>query len=81
MRVVTEQDGISLEEIRRMAATRFGDLVKAVIDVERRMMIVDAELHADEEADFWRADPDRRIFGGSISTRTWRRVNGSSSTP
>ena len=33
-----------------MAASLFGDLVKAVIDVERRIMVVDAELHADEEA-------------------------------
>ncbi len=40
-----------MDEIRRMAVARFGDLVKAVIDVERRIMIVDAELHADEEAE------------------------------
>jgi hypothetical protein len=41
---------ISLGEIRRMAAGRFGDLVKAVIDIERKIVAVDAELHADEEA-------------------------------
>ena len=28
----------------------YPDLVKAVVDVERNRMIVDAELHADEEA-------------------------------
>jgi hypothetical protein len=28
----------------------FGDLVKAVVDVERGMMVLDAELHADQEA-------------------------------
>ena len=28
----------------------FGNLVKAVVDVERGVMAVDAELHADEEA-------------------------------
>ncbi len=28
----------------------FGDLVKAVVDVERAVMAVDAELHSDEEA-------------------------------
>ena len=33
-----------------MAANRFGDFVKAVVDVEKRIMAVDAELHADEEA-------------------------------
>ncbi|MBI5699799.1 hypothetical protein HZC35_05845 [Candidatus Saganbacteria bacterium] len=33
-----------------MAQSKFGNLVKAVIDVERGIMAVDAELHADEEA-------------------------------
>ena len=39
-----------MDELRRLAAGRFGDLVKAVIDLERRIMIVDADLHADQEA-------------------------------
>jgi hypothetical protein len=34
-----------------MAAARFGDLVKAVVDVQRGVMIVDAEMHSDEEAE------------------------------
>jgi len=33
-----------------MAEERFGDLVKAVVDVERGVMAVDAELHSDQEA-------------------------------
>lgn len=33
-----------------MAESRFGNLVKAVVDVERKIMAVDGELHADEEA-------------------------------
>ena len=28
----------------------FGNLVKAVVDVEKEIMVVDGELHADEEA-------------------------------
>jgi len=32
-----------------MAENRFGDLVKAVVDIEEEIMVVDAELHADEE--------------------------------
>jgi hypothetical protein len=28
----------------------FGDLVKAVVDIRREVMAVDAELHSDEEA-------------------------------
>ena len=41
---------ITIDELRRMAADRFGDLVKAVVDVERELIAVDAELHADLEA-------------------------------
>ena len=33
-----------------MAEAGFGDLVKAVVDVDRGIMAVDGELHADEEA-------------------------------
>jgi hypothetical protein len=50
MRTVTERNRISLAELRRLAAARFGDMVKAVVDLERQVMIVDADLHADQEA-------------------------------
>lgn len=42
--------GITLSELQRMAEARFGDLVKAVVDVRRGIMAVDADLHSDEEA-------------------------------
>ncbi|MFH1176264.1 MAG: DUF5674 family protein [Acidobacteriota bacterium] len=41
---------VTLDEIRRMAEERFGNMVKAVVDVELGVMALDAELHADEEA-------------------------------
>ena len=50
MRSVTEGDRITLEELRQLAAGRFGDMIKAVVDLERRVMVVDADLHADQEA-------------------------------
>jgi len=34
-----------------MSAARFGDLVKGVVDLERGVMVVDAEMHSDEEAE------------------------------
>ena len=33
-----------------MAAGTFGDLVKAVIDIDKGLLPVDAELHSDLEA-------------------------------
>lgn len=41
---------ISLADLKALAAGRFGNLVKAVVDVERRIMALDGELHSDEEA-------------------------------
>lgn len=48
MKIVIQE--ITIEELRAMAEKMFGNLVKAVVDVEREVMVVDAELHADEEA-------------------------------
>ena len=44
------KDKIKLEKLKEMAKKTFGDLVKAVVDVEQGIMAVDAELHTDEEA-------------------------------
>jgi hypothetical protein len=51
MRKVTQETPISLADLREMCAARFGDLVKAVVDLERGLMVVDAEMHSDEEAE------------------------------
>jgi hypothetical protein len=63
MRIATEQEPIPFDEVRRLAAARFGDLVKAVVDLERHMMAVDAELHADQEAEL--------LAGGSRQQDLW----------
>lgn len=74
----TDADGIttiatpmSLEALAAMAEARFGNLVKAVVDIARDVMVLGAEMHADEEAllleegsrqaDLWGIDlyPDR----------------------
>jgi len=41
---------ITRDELRRIARQQFGDFVKAVVDVQRGVMAIGAELHADEEA-------------------------------
>jgi len=40
---------ISLNELRKMANKMFGGLIKAVIDIKKEIMVVDASMHADEE--------------------------------
>jgi len=44
------KETISLDELRKMAADTFGNLVKAVVDVEQEVIALDAELHSDLEA-------------------------------
>lgn len=45
---------ISREELKQIASERFITLVKAVVDVEQEIMVIDADMHADEEA--WMID-------------------------
>jgi hypothetical protein len=44
------REPVGLEHLRALAEGLFGDLVKAVVDVDRGVMAVAGELHADEEA-------------------------------
>jgi hypothetical protein len=48
MKIVTEQ--IKLSQLKQMCKKRFGVFVKAVVDVEKEIMALDADLHADQEA-------------------------------
>jgi hypothetical protein len=48
MTIVREQ--VPLADLDAMAKAQFGDLVKAVVDVDRGVMAVGGELHSDEEA-------------------------------
>jgi len=41
---------ITVDELKKIAADTFGDLVKAVVDVRRGLIALDAELHSDLEA-------------------------------
>jgi len=41
---------ISRARLSSLAEAQFGDMVKAVVDVEQRVMAIGGELHADEEA-------------------------------
>ena len=48
MRIVKER--ITLIELKKLAKKGFGNMIKAVVDVNRGQMAIDGELHADEEA-------------------------------
>jgi|SRR3989344_2603607 len=43
-------DSVSTDKLKELAKQGFGDMIKAVVDVERKIMAIAGELHADEEA-------------------------------
>ena len=47
MKLITEP--IDIKELETMADSFFGNLVKAVVDIQKEIMVIDAELHADQE--------------------------------
>ena len=72
---------VSVQHLGSLAEGLFGELVKAVVDVEGRLMAIGGDLHADEEAllldEGWRS----RTCRASTSIRTsTARPAGSSST-
>jgi hypothetical protein len=50
VRIFSKPKSLSKEELARMARERFGDMVKGVVDVEREVVALGGELHADGEA-------------------------------
>lgn len=61
------EDKILVEELRELAKNMFGNLVKAVVDVDKKIMAIGGELHADEEALLVeRGSKQRNLWGINI---------------
>lgn len=54
---------ITRDRLKELAEAGFGDMIKAVVDCRRRVMVVGGELHADEEQ--WLLDD------GSMQSDLW----------
>jgi hypothetical protein len=63
MRKVTQALPVSIDELRQLARGRFGDMVKGVVDIKLGIMLLDADMHADEEAEL--------LAGGSAQRDLW----------
>jgi hypothetical protein len=57
------EDKISVQELNEMAGKMFGNLVKAVVDLEKEIMVIDGDLHADEET--------MLLESGSVQKNLW----------
>ncbi len=50
MEITIVRTSVTKAELTAMATQQFGDMVKAVVDVEQGIMAIGGELHSDEEA-------------------------------
>lgn len=44
------ENKINIQELKNIAENQFGDMVKAVVDAKKGIIVIGGELHADEEA-------------------------------
>lgn len=61
------KDSISRGELKKIAEEQFGQLVKAVVDVEQEIMAVGGELHADEEVLLTELEGSKREYTWGIN--------------
>jgi hypothetical protein len=50
MKINIVEEAIDLKKLIKIGEEGFGDLVKGVVDIEKEIMAIGGELHADEEA-------------------------------
>lgn len=63
MEIKIVREAIARAELNEMAKQQFGDMVKAVVDVEQGIMAIGGELHSDEEATL--------LDQGSVQKNLW----------
>jgi len=63
MRTATDANPVLIDELRQMATGRFGDMVKAVVDLRRGIVLLDADMQADQEAEL--------LADGSVQQDLW----------
>lgn len=67
---------VSRTRLAQVAEAQFGDMVKAVVDVERRVMAIGGKLQSDEEAlliedgssPCWRGERRRSLGGRALDS-------------
>lgn len=58
---------ISQDELQTLAVERYGDLVKAVVDIDRGVMAIGMEMHVDGEAELLhQGSKQRNLWGINI---------------
>jgi hypothetical protein len=63
MEIIIVRTSVRKADLNAMAEQQFGDMVKAVVDIEEGIMAIGGELHSDEEAALLEA--------GSLQKNLW----------
>lgn len=63
MEIIIIRTSVTKADLNAMAERQFGDMVKAVVDIEQGIMAIGGELHSDEEAAL--------IEAGSLQKNLW----------
>lgn len=50
MKIVDRNNKITLQDLKKISRKMFSGLVKAVVDIEKEIMVIGGEMHADEES-------------------------------
>ncbi len=61
--IILVENKISISDLKEIASKRYGDMVKVVVDVEKKIMAIGGEMHADEE--------EFLLEKGSIQDNLW----------
>lgn len=64
MKIINSTEKITNQTLAEMSSRMFGNLVKAVVDVENEIMAVDAEMHSDLEAELIESGSGQRNLWG-----------------
>ena len=64
MKIIDHKNKIIRRELQKMTSKMFGNLVKAVVDIEQEIIAVDAELHSDEEASLLEKGSEQKNLWG-----------------
>ncbi len=80
MAIILVDSPVAREFLIEMSQEYFGDMVKAVVDIEKEIMAIGGGLHSDE--DFYLKEVrTRRICGALICIQTGSCLRWSSSIP
>ena len=64
MRRVTVSEPIAIGDLRALVPGLFSDFVKGVVDLRRGILLLDADMHADQEAALLAEGSDQRDLWG-----------------